>query len=142
MKILENFGILTFCFCLIWGFSDSLGGGVRQGFREKLSCSAQYLNHEHQAHDMRKDDHYTRLLEVLVLHHHSHIDLSVKTFRRSYIQSHSNGIQVQPWEVLYGVGVDGVEGNALFFSFVFLCFASLFFVFLCFPPLLALRRRR
>ena len=28
-KIFEIFGILPFCFCRIWGFSDSLGRGVR-----------------------------------------------------------------------------------------------------------------
>ena len=31
-----NSGILTFCFCLIWGFSISLGWGGPIGFGEKI----------------------------------------------------------------------------------------------------------
>ena len=41
------------------------------------------------------------------------------------------------WEVLNGVGADGVGGIFPFFafSFVFLCFSSFFFVFLRFSSL-------
>ena len=40
------------------------------------------------------------------------------------------------WEVLNGVGVDGVGGIFPFFCFVFFRFSSHFFDFLCFSPVL------